>query len=170
MNNLKTLFRHSLLLGLILLIAVSLFPTPQPIHAQDGGGQTPTALCDAAVENIAEPEMDSYPAAEQVLEEGVDYQAIFCTESGAIYVDLFEKFAPITVNNFVFLAQNDFYNNTTFHRVLADFMVQGGDPTGTGSGGPGYQFADEFLPYLTFDHPRPHHASQWPPYYFRKCT
>ncbi len=152
MDNLKALFRHSLLLGLIILIAVSLFPAPQASHAQDGG-QTPTELCDVAVENIAEPETRTYSGAEQVLEEGVNYQAIFCTEAGAVYVDLLENFAPLTVNNFVFLAENDYYNNTTFHRVLPDFMVQGGDPTGTGSGGPGYQFGDEFLPYLTFDTP-----------------
>ena len=153
MDNLKTLLRHSLLLGLITIIAVSFFPTTQPVHAQDGDGQTPTALCEAAVENIAEPETQTYAGAEQVLEDGVDYQAIFCTESGAIYVDLLEKFAPITVNNFVFLAQNDYYNYTTFHRVIENFMVQGGDPTGAGSGGPGYQFGDEFLSYVTFETP-----------------
>ncbi|MBZ0274495.1 MAG: peptidylprolyl isomerase, partial [Anaerolineae bacterium] len=56
-------------------------------------------------------------------------------------------------NNFVFLAQNGYYNNTTFHRVIADFMAQGGDPTGTGTGGPGYQFDDEFVGYWTFDEP-----------------
>src|SRR5688572_14124487 len=76
-----------------------------------------------------------------------------CTDAGAIYIDLLEDFAPATVNNFVFLAQNNYYDNTIFHRVLEDFMAQGGDPTGTGSGGPGYQFRDEFAPFLTFDRP-----------------
>lgn len=72
-----------------------------------------------------------------------DYQAILHTSAGDITVDLYEKDTPITVNNFVFLAQKKFYNNTIFHRVIKNFMIQGGDPEGTGAGGPGYQFADE---------------------------
>lgn len=111
---------------------------------------TPAGLCEAALP-AADPTTRDYAGAQQVLQPGVDYRAILCTETGAIYVDLFEEFAPITVNNFVFLAQNDYYNNITFHRVLADFMAQGGDPTGTGSGGPGYQFEDEFVGFLNFD-------------------
>jgi peptidyl-prolyl cis-trans isomerase B (cyclophilin B) len=71
------------------------------------------------------------------------YSATLDTSRGKIVCRLFAKDAPITVNNFVFLAKEGFYNGTLFHRVIADFMVQGGDPTGTGSGGPGYRFADE---------------------------
>jgi cyclophilin family peptidyl-prolyl cis-trans isomerase len=71
------------------------------------------------------------------------YVATFHTEKGDFDVDLFAKQAPVTVNNFVFLAKEGFYDGTTFHRVIRGFMVQGGDPTGTGRGGPGYQFADE---------------------------
>ncbi|GCE11234.1 peptidylprolyl isomerase [Tengunoibacter tsumagoiensis] len=71
------------------------------------------------------------------------YKAIFHTDKGDITVDLFAAEAPITVNNFVFLAREGFYNNTTFHRVIGGFMAQGGDPTGTGMGGPGYKFNDE---------------------------
>jgi peptidyl-prolyl cis-trans isomerase B (cyclophilin B) len=71
------------------------------------------------------------------------YSATFNTPRGEIVCDLFAKDAPQTVNNFVFLARDKFYDGTIFHRVLADFMVQGGDPTGTGRGGPGYQFGDE---------------------------
>ena len=71
------------------------------------------------------------------------YQAVFKTEHGDIVVDLFAASAPITVNNFVFLAREGYYDNTAFHRVIENFMVQGGDPTGTGRGGPGYKFADE---------------------------
>jgi peptidylprolyl isomerase len=70
---------------------------------------------------------------------------------GEFVVQLFDDQAPKTVNSFVFLAQNGFYDGTTFHRVLDGFMAQGGDPTGTGSGGPGYQFEDEISPELTFD-------------------
>lgn len=71
------------------------------------------------------------------------FTATFDTSKGKIVADLFPKEAPNTVNNFVFLAREGFYNGTKFHRVIADFMVQGGDPTATGSGGPGYKFADE---------------------------
>jgi len=71
------------------------------------------------------------------------YAATLETTRGTIVCDLFAKDAPATVNNFVFLAREKFYNGTTFHRVIEDFMIQGGDPTGTGRGGPGYRFADE---------------------------
>ena len=74
---------------------------------------------------------------------GKKYVATFETSKGNIVCDLFTKDAPVTVNNFVFLAREKFYDGTKFHRVIGDFMVQGGDPTGTGSGGPGYKFADE---------------------------
>ena len=71
------------------------------------------------------------------------YTAVFETTKGTITCDLFAKDAPKTVNNFVFLARDGFYDETSFHRVIADFMVQGGDPTASGSGGPGYRFEDE---------------------------
>ena len=71
------------------------------------------------------------------------YVATFETSRGSIVVDLFPKDAPNTVSNFVFLAKDGFYNGTKFHRVIPDFMIQGGDPEGTGRGGPGYKFADE---------------------------
>src|SRR6476620_3769298 len=71
------------------------------------------------------------------------YTATFDTSRGQIVVDLFAKEAPNTVNNFVFLAKDGFYDGTKFHRVIADFMIQGGDPEGTGRGGPGYRFNDE---------------------------
>jgi peptidyl-prolyl cis-trans isomerase B (cyclophilin B) len=72
-----------------------------------------------------------------------NYTVTIETTRGNIVCDLFAKDAPNTVNNFIFLARDGFYNGTKFHRVIADFMVQGGDPTGTGRGGPGYRFADE---------------------------
>ncbi|MGD8623727.1 MAG: peptidylprolyl isomerase [Anaerolineae bacterium] len=81
------------------------------------------------------------------------YQATIVTEKGNIVVELFDNRVPATVNNFVFLAREGFYDNTTFHRVLPGFMAQAGDPTGTGSGGPGYAFADEFDPTLRHDSP-----------------
>jgi peptidyl-prolyl cis-trans isomerase B (cyclophilin B) len=78
-----------------------------------------------------------------VIDAAKNYSVTFETSRGKIVCDLFAKDAPSTVNNFVFLAREGFYGGTKFHRVIADFMVQGGDPTGTGSGGPGYKFADE---------------------------
>ncbi len=74
------------------------------------------------------------------------YTVTFDTSRGPIVVDLFPKDAPNTVNNFVFLARDKFYDGTKFHRVIDNFMVQGGDPEGTGRGGPGYKFADELKP------------------------
>ena len=73
------------------------------------------------------------------------YTAVLNTSAGAITVELLAGEAPSTVNNFVFLAQQGFYNNVTFHRTIEGFMIQGGDPTGTGGGGPGYRFADEMV-------------------------
>lgn len=73
-----------------------------------------------------------------------NYVATFETSKGKIVCTLFAEDAPLAVNNFVFLAGEGFYNGTVFHRVIKDFMVQGGDPTGTGRGGPGYRFQDEF--------------------------
>ena len=72
------------------------------------------------------------------------YTAIIETEKGNLVLELFASDAPVTVNNFVFLAREGFYDGITFHRVISDFMAQAGDPTGTGSGGPGYSFDDEF--------------------------
>ena len=79
------------------------------------------------------------------------YTAILNTGKGEIKIELFAMEAPITVNNFVYLAKEGFYDDTIFHRVINDFMVQGGDPTGTGRGGPGYRFDDEFHPDLRHD-------------------
>ena len=81
------------------------------------------------------------------------YRAHFKTERGEIVADLYADKAPLTVENFVNLARSGFYDGTTFHRVISGFMAQGGDPTGTGRGGPGYQFDDEFHPDLRHNGP-----------------
>lgn len=81
------------------------------------------------------------------------YTATIETTKGKMVVELFAKQVPKTINNFVFLSRQGFYNGTTFHRVLPGFMAQGGDPTGTGAGGPGYEFGDEFSPTLKHDSP-----------------
>ena len=88
-----------------------------------------------------------------ILEPTKDYAATLHTNHGAIAVELFAAQAPRTVNNFVFLARDGFYDGGIFHRVIPNFMIQGGDPTGSGRGGPGYQFQDEFDPALTFSGP-----------------
>lgn len=72
------------------------------------------------------------------------YTAMINTSKGMIEMKLYPEHAPITVNNFVFLAKEGFYDGVSFHRVIEDFVIQGGDPTGTGRGGPGYKFEDEF--------------------------
>jgi peptidyl-prolyl cis-trans isomerase B (cyclophilin B) len=79
------------------------------------------------------------------------YHARMETDNGTMLIELFPAEAPLTVNNFVFLAREGFYDGIIFHRVIADFMAQGGDPTGRGAGGPGYQFPDEFSPRLKHD-------------------
>ena len=93
----------------------------------------------------SEPEMQLDPTK--------NYQATLHTSKGDIIIDLYAKNVPHTVNNFVFLARQGFYDGTIFHRVIPDFMAQGGDPTGTGRGGPGYKFRDEFDPKLRHDKP-----------------
>jgi cyclophilin family peptidyl-prolyl cis-trans isomerase len=87
------------------------------------------------------------------LDTSKSYRARFKTERGEIGVDLHAAQAPLTVENFVNLARAGFYDGTTFHRVIPGFMAQGGDPTGTGRGGPGYQFGDEFSTELRHDGP-----------------
>jgi len=79
------------------------------------------------------------------------YTATIKTNRGDIVLKLHAAQAPNTVNNFVCLAQDGYYDGVRFHRVIKDFMVQGGDPTGTGRGGPGYSFKDEFSPSLKHD-------------------
>src|SRR5262245_3326952 len=95
-----------------------------------------------------------YPTAPaMVIDPKKKYKAILKTEKGNFEITLFADKTPKTVNNFVFLARDKFYDGVTFHRVIKDFMAQGGDPTGTGTGGPGYRFADEFHPSLRHDGP-----------------
>lgn len=99
-----------------------------------------------------EPKQWSKPP-EMQIDPTKKYQATLHTDKGDIVVELFADKTPRTVNNFVFLASQGFYDNTIFHRVIGNFMAQGGDPTGSGRGGPGYRFADEFVPGLRHDKP-----------------
>jgi peptidyl-prolyl cis-trans isomerase B (cyclophilin B) len=80
---------------------------------------------------------------EMQIDSEINYLAVIETDRGNIELELYPQYAPKTVNNFVFLSGEGFYDGVLFHRVISDFMIQGGDPTGTGGGGPGYQFEDE---------------------------
>lgn len=119
-------------------------PDDQP--AATGASPTPeatlAAACGAEAPSPADPQQ--YKKPEQVLKEGVDYAAVMHTSCGDIEMDLFEGEAPKTVNSFVFLAQEGFFDGLTFHRISANFVIQGGDPEGTGRGDPGYVVPDEF--------------------------
>lgn len=88
---------------------------------------------------------------ENVKMENITLYAKIVTDRGDINLKLFPEIAPITVTNFVYLAKRGYYDGLKFHRVIQDFMIQGGDPTGTGAGGPGYQFQDEFVEGVVFD-------------------
>ena len=150
-----------LLAGLVILLLVwQLWPdddgettaTADPVTVSPQGtlitGERPLTDLDPMARNGFYP---AYP--DLVIDPNRQYQAVIQTEKGEMLLQLFAQQAPLTVNNFVFLATQGFYDNTTFHRVLEDFMAQGGDPTGTGTGGPGYQFADETDNGYFFDRP-----------------
>lgn len=92
-----------------------------------------------------------FDAPEWVTDPAKNYRAVLKTSKGDVTLDLYPQQAPKTVNNFVFLALNHYYDATPFHRVLEGFMAQGGDPTGTGTGGPGYDFYIEIDNKLNFD-------------------
>ena len=126
-----------ILLVLVILAAVSCgksTPTPAPAPAPT---PTPTSA------PVPGPKTYSSPPS-MTIDTSKKYTAFMETEKGTLVLELFAKDAPKTVNNFVFLATEGFYDGSTFHRVIPGFMAQGGDPTGTGMGGPGYKFEDEF--------------------------
>ena len=140
------LFRSSqlVLVGLLLAGGVAAQDTdaPQTPPIPDGY---------SAVAPLSDAPEQTFSAPEEVLEPDTDYGAVLATNKGTMVLDLYEDEAPETVNNFVFLARHGFYDGIVFHRVLDGFMAQTGDPTGTGRGGPGYEFDDEFSDTLSFD-------------------
>ncbi len=152
-----------IILGILVLAALIVTqskpqPTATPVAAAVSqvtplaGAHTPAEFCQSATPATTAA-THTFSQADQVMKPGTDYSAIFCTDVGPIYIDLLEHNAPIAVNNFIFLSQKGYYNNTTFHRVIQDFMAQGGDPTGTGRGDPGYSFGLENTDNLLFDKP-----------------
>ncbi len=138
---------------------IAAIPTEQPLEEDtsltaedDGASVSAETAADTAAEPTCVPNDLQYDAApEMTIDVDKTYTAVMDTEVGEIRIKLFPDVAPITVNSFVFLAEEGFYDCVTFHRVLQDFMAQGGDPTGTGMGGPGYQFVNETVDDLTFD-------------------
>jgi peptidyl-prolyl cis-trans isomerase B (cyclophilin B) len=128
---------------------VAAYVLNQTADANQPAADTPaTATPDGSVtpEATAQPtkEAQQWDAPEQVTDPATtDYRATIATSKGDIVIDLFEEVAPNTVNNFVFLAQQGYYDNITFHRVVPGFVVQAGDPTGSGTGGPGYLVEEE---------------------------
>src|SRR5438270_13877437 len=116
------------------------YSTPQPLNFLNSF-QFSAFRFAASVDPMPQKRYSAPPP--MTIDPNKQYSATFKTSRGEIVCDLFAKDAPKTVNNFVFLAREKFYDGTVFHRVIADFMVQGGDPTATGQGGPGYRFEDE---------------------------
>ena len=157
-----------LVFGLIIsacgLLPGNVTSAPEPTSPEE-----PTEITD---EEPIELTWDAPP--EMTINTDQIYLATLRTVRGDIKVELFADRAPITVNNFVFLAEAGFYDNTTFHRVITDFMAQAGDPTATGAGGPGYNFEDEIVHGLIFEwQPILHYLCadamvEWAPYDLRQ--
>ncbi|MEX2425731.1 MAG: peptidylprolyl isomerase [Thermomicrobiaceae bacterium] len=114
---------------------------PEPIETEEPEG--PADSTGEEEESVQQPSMQWDQPPEMQLTEGADYQAVLKTNRGEVTINLLQDEVPKTVNNFVFLAEQGFYANVPFHRVISGFMIQTGDPTGTGAGGPGYRFEDE---------------------------
>jgi cyclophilin family peptidyl-prolyl cis-trans isomerase len=134
-------------LGVIFVLLAGLIGFALFTGGEDGGGGDEEsgggpAACGAEAPAEADPKQYDSPS-EMTLEDGVDYRAVMETSCGTIEMDLLEEDTPETVNNFVFLAREGYYDGLTFHRVEQNQVVQGGDPNGDGSGGPGYAIPDE---------------------------
>ncbi|MEX2501260.1 MAG: peptidylprolyl isomerase [Trueperaceae bacterium] len=128
-------------------------PTDAPSDAPDVPHDHDVPDGFAPVAFLTDEPVRAFDGPEPVLDDGRDYLAQIETTAGTIVVDLYQDRTPVTVNNFVFLALHHYYEGVPFHRVIEEFMAQTGDPTGTGTGGPGYDFDDEIVSDLTHDRP-----------------
>ncbi len=127
--------------GIIMLITgLVLLPAIVAGCSGSTSDQTPTPAPTAT----PAPAQSPTPSSSTMIDTDKNYTATLETDKGNLVIELFAADAPVTVNNFVTLARDGYYDGSTFHRVLPGFMAQGGDPTGTGSGGPGYTIVDEF--------------------------
>ena len=133
-------------------LAIAACGSDEPAAAATSTTTPPTPTISPEDLRMLEPG-DSPRAPVGALDTSKSYTATLKTEKGDIVVELLDDIAPLYVENFINLARIGYYDNTTFHRVLQDFMAQGGDPTGTGSGGPGYRFQDQFNPAMRHDGP-----------------
>ena len=129
--------------------AAKVAPTVQPAAAS-GAAATPTPKIQA-FQGLSFKQYAAPPL--MTIDASASYTATIRTNKGLIVLELFPDSAPKTVNNFVFLAEEKFYDGLLFHRVIEGFMIQGGDPTGTGGSGPGYKFGDEIDPRRVFSEP-----------------
>ncbi|UUZ85867.1 peptidylprolyl isomerase [Paenibacillus sp. P26] len=139
-------------LGIILILAATIhFINVNDDHSAtiNSGGKPKMETSQNKEESIQKKKYNSPPAL--IIDANKSYQAIVKTNKGNFTIELFANSAPKTVNNFVFLAKEGFYNDIIFHRIIKSFMVQTGDPTGTGSGGPGYAFEDELKTEYTYE-------------------
>lgn len=139
----------------LLLIAISMLAIAAVACGSDepAAGAAPTATPAPASPGRMLQAGDTPAPPSGALDTSKSYTATFKTAKGDFTVELLDDIAPLFVENFVNLARIGFYDNTTFHRVLDNFMAQGGDPTGSGSGGPGYRFPDQFHPDMRHDGP-----------------
>ncbi|SVC33149.1 uncharacterized protein METZ01_LOCUS286003, partial [marine metagenome] len=138
-----------LAIGILAIMVFAVCGNDDPLSSSSLTGSSSTIVTPATA--IPKPAIKSAPI--MSIDPSKDYVANMVTEKGTISIKLFAKEVPNTVNNFVHLSRTGFYDGVTFHRVLPGFMAQSGDPTGTGMGGPGYQFDDEFNPGLRHSGP-----------------
>lgn len=131
----KDFFLYIIALIVALLVVLFLFSTSNNSQQKELQNQEATSSARKVKQYSSPPEMK--------ISKDKKYKALMKTTKSSITIDLFAKETPTTVNNFVFLSKEGFYDGTMFHRIIKDFMIQGGDPKGNGTGGPGYQFNDE---------------------------
>ncbi len=139
----KSLFVKSGIVAFVVLVGFGLgFIAFQKFHLSGKKAVSQTTSKLSTIKKEADVKhYDKYP--DMVIDQSKEYTAVMKTSDGNITIELDAKDTPKTVNNFVFLAKSGFYDGLTFHRIIKDFMIQGGDPKGDGTGGPGYEFADE---------------------------
>lgn len=136
--------RRNLLNRILLVGAITLLGTLTACSAQENRSdkQQPTPAPMGSSRERGTVKQYAHPP-DMFIDPAKRYSATLHTTEGDIIIELFASEVPVTVNNFVFLARDGFYDGVKFHRIIENFMIQGGDPTGTGGGGPGYRFADE---------------------------
>jgi peptidylprolyl isomerase len=142
------------IVGGVLAVAVVGFVLWQLLRPSDAPSEGSVLAGERPLAALSPAERNNYYSAPpaMTIDTAKSYEAVITLENGGeMRLKLFDDEAPLTVNNFVFLATQGFYDGTPFHRVIPNFMAQGGDPTGTGTGGPGYEFADEVDTGFTFD-------------------